>query len=171
MWENVDATFPNNIVKVIADATEALNTPGDPDGIYVTKRPLRSSDPKLSAGVFASQWMPNEDSYEMGNALGGYRQDATLNQYIISLQALVMDMDELQGLARHSVFAKTLRDMLLRNPTVGVALSTLSTTGTDGLTERVGRRWVRTQRYISNEISGSFIYLATLEFTIETETS
>lgn len=173
VFENADLHFPNNIVTTIAAAIENLNTPGDPNAIQVFKRLLRKGDPKLSAGVFASLWQPNEQSYEMGGlaTLGGMRQEATLNQYIVSVQSLVIDMDEANGLAVSSLFAKTLRDMLLRDPVVGVALSTLSVTGPNGLTERVQRRWVRTQRYISNEVQGSWTYLASLELTIETETS
>lgn len=173
MFENADLQFPNNVVKVIADELVKLNgDPPDPNGISVFRRPLRQGDPKLSAGIFASLWLPNEQSYEIGGAtLGGMRQEATLNQYVISIQTLVMDADETRGLAVSAAFAKTVRDMLLRNPHVGVALSSLSVTDANGLTERVHRRSIRTQRYISNEVQGSWTYLASLELTIETETS
>lgn len=164
------AIFPNNVVITLAEKAAELD-----EEIVVLKRPLRASDPNVAVGIFASQWSPDESSYEIGqNATlgGGARHEATISQYLISIQALVKDMDEIRGLNKHSVLAKMVRDMLLRDPHTGVALTMLSVTDESGQhTERVQRRKVRTQRYISNEISGSWLYLATLEFLIETETN
>lgn len=172
MFDDASVQFPNNAVLAISTGIDALNTVSDPEKIVVVRRPLRTTDPKLTAGVFASSWAPNEDSYEIGQGMGGgYRHEPTLQQYIITIQTLVMDMDEMRGLAKSSAFAKTVRDVLLRDPSVGVALSSLRATGVNNLTESARRRWVRTQRYLSNEIQGSFVYLSTLEITIETETS
>jgi hypothetical protein len=171
--------FPQNIVLAVADAIKAWNPAPDEDTPYVPgedhievfMRPLRNGDPRVSAGVYASSWNPNEQSYEMGTAtLGGGRQEATLNQYTIAVQTLIVHTDEVEGLTRSSIVAKRARDTLLRNPTVGVQLTQLSATDSNGLTERVMRRWVKTQRFISNELRGSFTYLSVLELTIETET-
>lgn len=160
--------FPNNVVLVLADKAKLI----DPPETEVFRRALRPSDPRQCIGIFASQWIPNEDSFEMGGGtLGGYRQETTLQQYLISIQAMVLDMDEVRGLTKHSILAKMTRDMLLRDPSVGVALAALSVTDAYGLIERTKRRWVRTQRYVSNEISGEWVYLATIEFLIETETA
>ncbi len=180
MFENMQLGFPNNIVVTIADAIKGWNPTVEPPEVYVPTeehvevfmRPLRNGDPRLAVGVFASSWAPNDQSYEMGGAvLGGGRQEATLNQYVITVQTLVVDTDEIRGLTRSTVVAKRARDMLLRNPYLGVELSSLSATDLSGLTERTQRRWVKTQRFISTELQGSFTYLAALEFTIETETS
>ena len=164
------AVFPNNVVLVLDQHFKTLD-----EEVHVEKRPLRGTDPNVCVGIFASQWVPDEDSHEMSGAVlggGGMAawQEPTLQEYIISVQALVKDMDEIRGLSKHSVLAKMCRDMLLRNPTVGVALTSLSVTDSSGVTERLKRRRVRTQRYVSNEITGTWLYLATIEFMIETET-
>lgn len=162
------AVFPNNVVLVLSEKANLIDHPET----KVFRRSLRASDPRQSIGIFASQWIPNDDSFEMGGGtLGGYRQETTLQQYLISVQAMVLDMEETRGLIKHSILAKMVRDMLLRDPSTGVALAALSVTDAYGLIERTKRRWVRTQRYVSNEISGEWVYLATLEFLIETETA
>lgn len=172
MFEDAELYFPNNVVKMVHDFIVERGGSSDPEGLHVFMRPLRKTDPKLSVGVFASLWFPDEQSYEIGGAtLGGMRQEPTLQQYVMSIQGLVVDGDEERGLAKSSAMAKMLRDMFLRDPHVGVALSGLSIVGADGLTERVKRRWIRTQRYISNEVQGSWTYLSSLELTIETETT
>lgn len=175
----MELQFPYNIVDTIAQRVQEWNPtppPGEPyvpdeEHVEVFRRPLRQGDPRLAVGVYASSWAPNEQSYESGGAtLGGYRHEPTLNQYTVTVQSLVLDHDEMRGLARSSVVAKRLRDTLLRDPVLGVRLTQLSVTDENGLTERSQRRWIRTQRFISTEVQGSFTYLAALELTIETET-
>lgn len=158
--------FPNNVVSVIRDGVAAL-----PYNFFTTTRPLRTSDPGESVAVFASTWAPDVRSKETGQTLGGGRNEFTVQTYAITLQGMVSDMDENRGLSRSSILAKILRDVLLRNAEVGVALASLSVTDVYGLTERVGNRSVQTQRFMSNEISGNWLYLSTLEFLIETETA
>ena len=155
--------FPNNVVELVTARTRLLDT-----DMFVTKRPLRESDPNQSVGVFAAQWLPEEDSYEMVAAPVG-RHEPTLQQYIITVQAFVKDMDEERGLATHSVLSKMIRSMLYRDDPLRVALGSLSVT-TDNSIERTQRWGIRQQRYFSNELSGSWLYLSTLEFWLETET-
>lgn len=155
--------FPNNAVYLITARTKLLDT-----DLYVIRRPLRESDPTQSVGVFAAQWLPEETSYEMvGGPVG--RHEPTLQQYFITVQAFVKDMDEERGLATHSVLSKMIRSMLYRDDPLRVALGSLSVT-TDNSIERTQRWGIRQQRYFSNELSGSWLYLSTLEFWLETET-
>lgn len=157
-----DTVFPNNVVNLVQVHTKLL----DPE-LTVLRRPLRSSDPVQCAGVTAVTWDPDEGSTEMRGAgsLG-----PTLSTYILGIQAFIKDMDEERGLATHSVLSKMIRSMLYRDAALRLGLSTLSST-TDGITERTQRWGIRTQRYVSNEIDGSFLYLSTLEFWLETETT
>ena len=97
------------------------------------------------------------------------RHEPTLQQYLITVQAFVKDMDEERGLATHSVLSKMIRSMLYRDDPLRVALGSLSVT-TDNSIERTQRWGIRQQRYFSNELSGSWLYLSTLEFWLETET-
>ncbi len=157
--------FPNNIVNLVAEHAPLL---GDPGEINVFKRPLRSSDPVKSVGVNATLWTPDANSYEMGRGRPGYG-GPTLQRYTVQVQGLILDMDEVRGLATHAMLAKLLREMLVRDTTFHLSWAALAATG-DGTTERVKRRWIPNQEYYSNDVNGSFIYLTTLDFITETET-
>jgi hypothetical protein len=78
-------------------------------------------------------------------------------------------MDEERGLATHSVLSKMVRSMLYRDDALRVGLLALSVV-MNGSTERTKRYGVNRQNFVSNELSGSWLYLSTLEFQLETET-
>jgi len=158
------SVFPSNAIGVLKQKTQNL----DPD-LFVIGRPLRESDPVQSVGIFGTQWIPDDPrSLEiMGLPVG--RHVPTLQSYLITIQAFVKDMDEERGLTVHSVLSKKLRSMLYRDDSVRVGLLALSVT-MNGSTERTKRFGLRTQRFVSNELSGSWLYLSTLEFWLETET-
>jgi hypothetical protein len=158
-----ELVFPNNVVKLIADRVK----PAIDADLYVAKRPLRNTDPTQSVGVSASSWVPNEDSLEMRGATAG--QEPTISQYLISVQAFVKDMNEVNGLIVHAKLSKMVRTMLYRDATLAVGLRSLSVSA--GLyQERVMRWGIRTQRYFSNELNADWLYLSILEFWLETET-
>ena len=155
--------FPNNVVDLVATRMKAI----DKD-LYVAKRQLRPSDPNQSLGVFASLWVPDDQSYEIKNGPVG-RSEPSIQRYQITIQAFVKDMDEERGLAVHSVLSKMVRSVLYRDEPLRVGLTALSTT-ISGSTETTKRWQVDTARYIANEIQGSWLYLSTLDFWLETET-
>jgi hypothetical protein len=78
-------------------------------------------------------------------------------------------MDQVRGLARHSVLSGRLRALLYRDAPLRVGLTALSVVDF-GATETVQGWGVNTQRYMANEVEGSFIYLSNLELFLETET-
>lgn len=161
--------FPDNAVDLIRARALLLDT--DPDvnnRIPVYRRPLRSSDPVQAIGVFGVQWMPDEDSYEMKGSPQG-RHEPTLQSYLIAVQGFVKDMDEERGLANHSYLSKMIRAMLYRDEPLRVGLAALSVSMLNS-TERARRWGIRTQRLNSNELDGSWLYLSTTEFWLETET-
>lgn len=159
MIDETVAVFPNNVVNLVADHAQLLD-----EELAIFKRPLRKSDPAQSIGVFGAQWVPDEDSFEMG----GGNHEPTLASYMISLQAFVADFDEERGLATSSVLSTLVRAMLSRDPDLRVALRAL-TVLIAGSTERTRKYSVRNQRFNSNEIDGRFLYLSTIEFWLETE--
>lgn len=162
MITNDEAVFPNNVVAILKTRTQLLDS-----DLFLCSRPLRSSDPVQSVGIFPAFWNPDEQSYEtIGASAPG---EPTLQTYQISIQALVKDMDEERGLAVHSVLSAMIRSMLYRDALLRVGLGALSVT-MDGNTERAQRWGIRTQRFLSNELEGSWIYLSTLDFWLETET-
>ena len=155
--------FPNNAVVLIASKIADL----DPD-LFVVRRPLKPDDSTQSVGVFGTQWNPDHDSYEMRGLPQG-RHDPSLSSYLITVQGFVKDMDEERGLAVHGVLAKVIRSMLVRNASLHVGLRSL-TVVMDGSTEKAQRWGVNRQNFVSNELSGTWLYLSTSEFWLETET-
>lgn len=158
-----DLHFPNNVISLCAVRFQLLDS-----DLYVFKRPLRSTDPVQSIGVFGSVWMPDVDSFEMKGAPPGL-SEPTIQQYIITIQAFVKDMEEERGFSAHSVMSKMIRTMLYRDEPLRVGLRSLSSSMM-GSVERLQRVQVRNQRFNSNELSGNWLYLSTLEMLIETET-
>jgi hypothetical protein len=158
-----DATvvFPNNAVTLIANRMKLVD-----EAMFVFKRPLRVSDPSQSVGVLATLWTPDDESIEM---IGVAPHEPTIQRYELSVQAMVNDSSEERGLARHSVLSEIVRSVLYADPPLRVALATLHTE-IEGVQKRTTRWGVAQQRYFSNELEGSFIYLSTLGFWLETET-
>lgn len=167
MIDETTPVFPNNIVQAICDAMPSIDTDV---GERVLRRPLRQTDPTQSVGVFATQWAPDSESFEigMGGPLGFH--EPTLAQYFIAVQSFVTDFDEERGLATSSILSTLVRTMLFRNDSLRVALRSLSVV-MEGSTEKTRRYEVRAQRFNNNEIDGNFLYLSTLEFWLETERS
>lgn len=160
-----DLEFPANIVKLITDRVK----PVIDEDLAVFKRPLRNSDPNQSVGAFPVIWTPDMESLEMRGGPFPRSSEPTLQQYTINIQAFIKDTDEQRGLNVHSILAKRVRTMLYRDDPIRVGLASLSS-ASGGSTERAKRWGVRTQRFISDEIEGSWLYLSTLEFWLETET-
>lgn len=156
--------FPYNVV----DAIHASLGQIDPD-IKMLKRPIRESDPNQAIGIFGNTWMPDDDSVEMRGITFGSATEPSLGRYVISIQVFVKDMDEERGAATHATLAKIVRAMLYRDTNLHVALRAL-TANVAGSTERTSRFGVGTQRYLSNELSGSWLYLSNVDFWLETET-
>lgn len=171
MITGLEPVFPNNAVDLIALRANFLDPDHatDPDAIRVFKRPLRETDPQQSIGVFAAQWNPDEESYELLGGPTPRASEPTLQTYLIAVQAFVKDFQEERGLARHSIMSKLVRSMLYRDNALRVGLASLSVE-MNGSVERTQRWGIRIQRFLSNEIDGDFLYLSTLEFWLETET-
>lgn len=153
--------FPNNVVVIIADACADLD-----EDLSVFRRPLRPTDPAQSVGVFATQWDPNEESWEMQGRVPG---EPTLQTYRVTIQAANKDTDQERGLAVHSIMSTLIRSMLVRNETLSLALRTLNVS-LDGTTEQARRWGVRDQRYLSNEIRNQWIFLSVTDFWLDTQT-
>lgn len=147
--------FPENVVAELKTSFESM---GEVD--TVVARPLKPTDPHLSLGVFAIDWTPRDF------VIGQY--DPAVTRYMVGIQSFVKHGNEEEGIALHTRLAKMVRVMLYRDEGLRVRLGSLSTTEF-GVTERIQRWGVQTQRYISNEFQGSFLYLAVTELWVETE--
>ncbi len=157
------AVFPQNFVNTIGPVLEAI----DSDLITLVNRPLRPSDPNFSIGVYGTLWQPEEDSYEIGHVVPG---EATLNQYQVGIQTLLKHGDAQELLNINSVLSYRIRTVLYRNQPLRLALGSLKVE--DGAFKESLRRWgIRTQRYMSNDIEGTFVTSNVLDLWIETEMS
>lgn len=160
-WSDPDFTvFPNNITQALYDSYLTLP---DMDADHIFRRPLRPSDPDWCVGVFPTDWNPRE--FEIGKGF-----DPALAQYMLTVHAFVKHADEELGLAAHANLSKRVRTMVYRDMPTRVRLQSLSVTE-DGTIERTQRYGVGTQRFMANEApQGTFLYLSTMSFWLETET-
>lgn len=155
--------FPNNIVQKIISRVPSIDS-----DLFVIARPLRNSDPPQSVGVVSSLWTPDTESLEMKGAPLG-QQQPTISRYITVVQAFVKNMNQEAGISEHATLSNMLRRMLYSDSTLRVQLGSL--VWTDGVKSERAQRWgILNQRFVSNEISGEWLYLSNLEFWLETET-
>lgn len=169
MIEADDAVFPNNVVEILATRFDMIDPAVDPaPRLYVVRRPLRNSDPVQAIGVFATQWRGDDESIEIRGSADPGPGEPTIQRYTFGVQAFVRDMDEERGLKAHSVLAKMIRSMLYRDAPLRVGLASLSSELMNEV--ETTKLWgIGQTRYLSNEISGEWLYLSTLEFWLETE--
>lgn len=159
--------FPNNVIALIK--TRLLQTV-DPDETDTTKkipvylRPLRSSDSIQCIGIFPSWWLPDENSFEIGNT------QPTTQRYPFVIQTLVKDAEEERATAAHGIMSKLVRSTLYNDYPLRVGLAALYVDMFD-THERFQKLVIQNQRYLNNEVQGSFIYMSTLNVYVETETS
>lgn len=154
--------FPNNVVQIVTATLEAAH-PAFANQSY--PRQLRPSDPNPCIGVFPTLWIGDDDSLEMGH---NPVWEPTLQKYAISVQAMNKDSDKDVALARHSTIANLVRRTLYRSNPMRVMLASLS--ANDGVVQESFRKFtLGTQRYLSNDINGQFVFLSVLDLIIETE--
>lgn len=176
-----DTIFPNNLVNLLYEKLQTIEEDDEDLELFVCRRPLRSSDPNNSIGIWGAQVVDNPNSHETGGRavmgggrMGGMSHAPTILGYVLNLQVMVTDGDEERGLATHAALAQRVRRMLVHNYAFGVSLAELVVVGTDVpvSTERTtGVRRIQSQRFYNNEVSGSFVYVATFEYLVETETA
>lgn len=161
-WDGVTSFFPNNYVVLLASAF--VNIDSD---LRVFRRPLRANDGVQCVGVFAAQWDPDPESYEMQGA-GQGRNEPTVQRYICTVQGFVQDMDEERGLAVHALLSRKIRSIVYGNEALRLGLQSLYADDY-GSRERSARWYVERQRFLSSEVQGNFLYFSSLEINFETE--
>lgn len=151
--------FPNNVIELMA-----LRIPTYVDAnLSVFKRPLRESDPTQSVGIFPAVKRPDDTSMEIRSL------EPTLKRYSVILQSIVQDTDEAAAISVHSILSNRLWRMFYRDSPLNAGLTALQVVE-DNSVERFQRRGVELQRYLSNEIRGSYIQTSWIECWFETET-
>jgi hypothetical protein len=155
-----DTEFPMNVIALIAARIPAAI---DSD-LTVLKRMLRPSDPTQSVGIFPLTKLPDRSSAEIRSV------EPTLKTYNVVLQTLVQDTDEAACISVHSILSQRIWRMLYRDSPLHAGLTVLAVTANNSV-ERFQRRGITLQRYLSNEIQGTFIQTSWVEFWFETETT
>lgn len=152
--------FPDNAIALIAARIPAAV---DSD-LTVLKRPLRPTDPTQTVGVFPINFAPMDNSIEIQSL------QPTLNRYGIIVQSFVKNYTEEDGIVEHSILSSRLRSMFYRDVPLHAGLTVLQVTMNNSL-ERMQRRGITVQRFLSNELQGVFQYTSWLETWLETETT
>lgn len=135
------------------------------EGRTVLTRPLRPADPGGSLAVFPVTWVPVADSLEIAGIVQG---EPILQRYDMRLQNMAKAGNEEDGRRQINQDAKFLRAILYRDQELAVRLRAVAET-LFNVQEHVKRFSPRTQRFVTSEIRGTFVYLATTEWWIETE--
>lgn len=151
--------FPNNVIDLV---TLRIQPAIDAD-LQVWKRMLRPSDGPQAVAVFPSTKLPISISKEIRGV------ESTLKTYNIIIQSMVQDTDEAACISVHSILANRLWRLWLRDSPLHAGLTALSVT-VDNTIERFQRRDITLQRYLSNEVQGTFVQTAWIECWFETET-
>ena len=151
--------FPNNVIDLV---TLRIPTAVDTD-LQVWKRMLRPTDGPQAVAVFPSTKLPVPISKEIRGV------ESTLKTYNIIIQSMVKDTDEAACISVHSILANRLWRLWLRDSPLHAGLTALSV-AVDNTIERFQRRDMTLQRYLSNEVQGTFVQTAWIECWFETET-
>lgn len=154
--------FPNNIVQMIATR---IPVAVDAD-LKILKRALRPTDPNQSVGVYPNTWSPNLDSFEMSPSM---KNIPTMQDYRVFVQSFVKHTDEEEAINTHTVLAQRIRSMLYADSLLQLAFADLEYTS-NGKTEKAMRWGPQAQRFMSNEVQGSFLQSSITEFWLQTVT-
>lgn len=152
------SSFPDNIVQALRPRLKHFMPEWE-----IIDRPIRMVDPHQSMGVYAMNWVPKEESAQIG------QMEPTLATYNLRVQNLVKHTDEPEGRAAFTVAAKTVRAIVARDPDLRVRLADLREDFLNSR-ERLMRFGVRQQSFLNNDIKGTFTFLATTDLWVETET-
>ncbi|AMS02314.1 hypothetical protein SEA_GOURDTHYMES_21 [Gordonia phage GourdThymes] len=154
-----DTFFPYNAIEALENGTRAYIDPT----LTFERRRLLVTDPNDTVGIVPISWNPAAG--EIG------RVESSIQLYTIYIQTLIVDPDEARGLQTHSYFAKRMREMLVRNPVLRVALGKLETVDPAGVKEKTSNVTVGEQVFHNQETDGNWRYLSTLELRLETQIS
>jgi hypothetical protein len=161
-----DYEFPNNVIKLVSERAKTFLDPSEADPTkrpQIFKRPLRTSDGTQVVGIFPSMKRPVVTTIEIQSL------QPTISRYSFIMQTMVVDSDEEACISVHSILSNRLWRMFYRDSPLDIGLTALAVDA-DNSRERIQKRGVELQRYLSNEIDGSFVETSWIECWFETET-
>lgn len=149
--------FPEIVIQELAEVAS------DIDGIdHVLLRPIRPTDPTGSFGFAGSEWAPRGDRMQIGH------NAPPIGRYEIEVHILVRHSDEVLGRIELTNLANTFRQIVFSDASLHLNLGThLYQLG--NYKERFQRLGIDRIRYLSNEVTGTFLHLALIDLWVDTE--
>lgn len=129
---------------------------------FFAERALRASDPAMSVGVTVMSWAHEPTTAQIGQV------EPAMGRYNVRVQNMVKHVKEEEGRAIHNVQNALVRAILYRDVDLRLRLVGVDEE-IEGSAERVKRMGVKRQDFLSNQVSGSFLYLCATEVYVETE--
>lgn len=157
----MSTVFPSNVIAIIeARATAVL------EGVHVQTTPLTDMSAGESVSILPVGWDPQEPP-QIGQRPN--YEEASIQRYSIMIQALVTAYGQEDGINRHALLSRRVRNMLVRDPVLREALSQLYC-NEDGVTETFHRLRVNNQRFLVNEgESDGTLYMSVTDVHVITE--
>lgn len=153
--------FPSNIIEILEARFTLLDL-----GLNIVKRMPDTDDENYTIGlVVVSRYpQPNTDEIMGMNAFTG----ATVQEYLIGVYAFVKDAERERGMAGHSALAEIVEHILADDQALRASLGMLEAT-VMGQTKRMQKHYIRSTRYLANDIGGNHIYMSVAETVFEVE--
>lgn len=157
----MSTVFPANVIAIIeARATSVL------EGVQVQTTPLTDMSAGESVSILPVGWDPQEPP-QIGQRPN--YEEASIQRYSIMIQALVTAYGQGDGINRHALLSRRVRNMLVRDPVLREALSQLYC-NEDGVMETFHRLRVNNQRFLVNEgESDGTLYMSVTDVHVITE--
>ena len=153
--------FPANVIAMIeARAVDLL------DGVTVQTTPLSDLSVGEAVAILPVGWDPEEPP-QIGQRPN--YEEASIQRYTVMVQALVSSYDQQDGINRHSLLSRRVRNMLVRAQALREALSQLYC-NEDGVMETFHRLRINNQRFLVNEgESDGTLYMSVTDVHVVTE--
>lgn len=157
----MSTVFPANVIAMIEARAPMLL----PDTTIQTV-PLTDLAVGQAVAILPVGWDPEEPP-QIGQRPNP--EEASIQRYSIMIQALVTDYGGVEGINRHALLSRRVRNMLVRDPVLREALSQLYC-NEDGVIETFHRLRVNNQRFLVNEDeSDGTVYMSVTDVHVITE--
>lgn len=134
--------------------------------INVVRRMPDTDDENYTLGIVPVSKTPSPDTAEIAGPLtfvGG-----TIVEHVIVFYSFVKDGERERGAASHSAFAEIVEHIVADDPAFKQGLGLLEST-IMGQRKRMQNHYIRTTRYLSNEIGGNHLYMSATEAVFAVE--
>lgn len=157
----MSTVFPANVIAMIEARAISVLT-----GVRVQTTPLTDMSAGEAVSILPVGWDPQEPP-QIGQRPN--YEEASIQRYSIMIQALVTAYGQEDGINRHALLSRRVRNMLVRDPVLREALSQLYC-NEDGVTETFHRLRVNNQRFLVNEgESDGTLYMSVTDVHVITE--